>query len=47
VFKQIYGHLNGKREVLGGDRVSLSAPVIPVIREISFVFFSGRYASKR
>jgi hypothetical protein len=42
IFKWIYGHLNGKREVFGGDRDSLSAPVIPMIREISLLFFSGR-----
>jgi hypothetical protein len=47
IFKEIFGDLDEKCEVFGGDAHSLSAPVIPLIREISFLFDSGSRTSRR
>jgi hypothetical protein len=39
--------LDEKHEVFGGAADLLSAPVIPMIRELGFLLYSGSHTSKR
>jgi hypothetical protein len=46
-FKLICSYLDEKRKILDADSDSLSASVIPMIREISFLSYSCERTSKR